>query len=80
MWTLRGPLNEFLAPFWTGGGIRDTTTIVPNILSSVLSVPMLAITCMEGVLHLSELSELVTVEFSLKLVIEPFCNERGHTY
>ena len=74
------PLNDFLAPFWTGGGVPGTTTVVPNTFSSALSVPMLAVTCMEGVLHLSELSELVAVEFLSKSVIVPFCNERGHTY
>ena len=74
------PLNDVLAQFWTGSGVPGATTVVPNTFSSALSVPMLAVTCMEGVLSLSELTELVEVEFSSKSVIVPFSNERGHTY
>ena len=74
------PLNDFVAPFLTGGGVHGTTTVVPNTLSSALLVPILAVTCIEGALHLSELSELVAVEFSSKPVIVSFCDERGHTY
>ena len=74
------PLDGFVAPFSTGAGAHGTSTVVPNIFSSALSVPILAVTCMEGLLSLSELTELVEVEFSSKSVIVPFSNERGHTY
>ena len=50
--------SDFLALFWTGGGIPGATTVVPNTFSSALSVSMLAVTCMEEVLSSLEANRI----------------------
>ena len=64
----------------TCSGVHGTTTVVPNTFFFALFASMLAVSCIEGVLHFLELSELVDDEFSSISVIIVYFDKRGQAY
>ena len=69
-------IDGSVVPILTGAGVCRTSTVAPNTLSALILASMLAVSCIEGVVHLLALSEVVEVMIWLIAIIVAILAER----